>query len=177
MLRRALLTLVSATLMACSSGYESTITYSVKVKPDDISGSTIADDEHIDTNNSQWQAFLASARAELGESPKEFDISQVRIQLDAAGSKNVGKLEDVLTGEGAIYLRTDNGGVQVDIATFEDVKGAAQVEVDVTGDDLKDVNASLASSNFRLGLRSGTPMTSNVDFEARIIVTLDVSAN
>lgn len=175
MLRRTLLALASLSLMACSSGYESTITRSIHLKNGDITGTTVADDNHIGSDDSDWKAFLNSAKTELGEEAKEFEISKARIQLDVAHAKNVGKLEDVMTGEGALYLRTDSGA-QVDIATFEDLKGTAQVEVDLTGKDLKDVNASLAASNFRVGIRSPTPMAANTDFDAPIIVTLDVVA-
>ena len=175
MLRRSLLALASLTLMACSSGYESTVTYRITLKNGDITGTTVAEEGHIDGDDSQWRTFLAAAKAELGEAPKEFEISKARLQLDVTRAKNVGKLEDVLTGEGALFLRAPNG-VQVDIATFEDLKGAAQVEVDLTGKDLKDVNAALASSNFHLGLRSTTAKAANTDFEAPINVTLDVVA-
>jgi hypothetical protein len=175
MLRRSLLALASLTLMACSSGYESTVTYRINLKNGDISGTTVADDSHIDSDNSQWRTFLTAAKTELGAEPKEFDVSKARIQLDVANAKNVGKLEDVFTGEGALYLRAENG-VQVDIATFEDLEGTAQVEVDLTGKDLADLNAALAASNFRLGLRSTTPKAANTDFEAPINVTLDVVA-
>ena len=48
--------------------------------------------------------------------------------------------------------------------------------MDLTVNDLKDVNAALASSNFRLGLRSTTPKAANTDFEAPIPITLDVVA-
>lgn len=175
MLRRSLLALASLTLMACSSGYESTVTYRVNLKNGDISGTTVARDSHIDNDNSQWKTFLAAAKTELGQDAKEFDISTARIQLDVASAKNVSNLQEVFTGEGALYLRAENG-VQVDIATFEDLEGTAQVEVDVTGNDLKDVNAALAGSNFRLGLRSTTPKAANTDFDAPITVTLDVVA-
>lgn len=175
MLRRTLLALASLSLMACSSGYESTVSYRITLKNGDITGTTVADDSHIDSDNSTWKAFLSSAKTELGQEAKEFEISKARIQLNVADAKNVGKLEDVMTGEGALYLRTDSGS-QVDIATFEDLKGTAQVEVDLTGNDLKDVNTSLAASNFRIGVRSTTPMSSNTDFDAPITVTLDVVA-
>lgn len=175
MLRRTLLALASLTLMACSSGYESTVTYRITLKNGDITGTTVAEEGHIDDDDSQWSTFLAAAKTELGEAPTEFDISKARLQLDVARAKNVGKLEEVMTGEGALFLRAENG-VQVDIATFEDLEGAAQVEVDLTGKDLKDLNAALASSNFRLGLRSTTPKAANTDFEAPITVTLDVVA-
>lgn len=175
MLRRTLLALASLTLMACSSGYESTVTYRLNLKNGDISGTTVADDSHITHENTQWTTFLASAKTELGQDAKEFEISKARIQLDVANAKNVSKLEEVLTGEGALYLRAENG-VQVDIATFEDLEGTAQVEVDLTGKDLKDVNATLAVSDFILGLRSGTPKAANADFEAPINITLDVIA-
>ena len=176
MLRRTLLALFSLTLVACGSSYESTVTYSLNLKGSDISGTTIADTEHIKSDNSTWVAFLNSAKNELGQDAKEFDLRKVRIQLDVANSKNVGNLEDVLTGEGALFLRSEASGAQVDIATFEDLKGTAQVEVDLTGDDLKELNAAMASSNFRLGLRSPTPKASTADFDARISVTLDVTA-
>jgi hypothetical protein len=175
MLRRSLLLLASLTLMACGSSYESTITRSIHLKNGDISGTTVADDAHVDTDDSEWKAFLNSAKTELGRDAKEFDITQARIQLDVAHAKNVGKLEDIMTGEGALYLRSETG-VQVDIATFEDLKGTAQVEVDLTGNDFKDINAALASSKFRLGLRSTPPLAANADFDAPITVTLDVVA-
>ena len=126
MLRRTLLALASLSLMACSSGYESTVTYRLNLKNGDISGTTVADDSHIDSDNSQWKTFLSAATTELGQDAQEFDVTQARIQLDVASAKNVGKLEEVLTGEGALYLRAENG-VQVDIATFEDLEGTAQV--------------------------------------------------
>lgn len=176
MLRRALLVLLPLTLVACGSSYEGTVTYSVHLKNGDISGTTIADTTHIEGDDAQWKAFLAAANKELGSAPKEFEVTKARIQLDVTHTKNVGKLEDVLTGEGALFLRAQNGGAQTDIATFKDVTGTAQVEVDTTGNDLKDITGSLNANNFFLGLRSGTPLTSSSDFDAPITVTLDVVA-
>lgn len=174
MLRRALLALATLSLVACGSGYESTVTYTITLKNGDISGTTVAEDDHVDDDDAQWRAFLNSAKAELGENPKAFDINKVRLQLDVTRAKNVGKLEDVFSDKGAVFLRAENG-VQVDIATFKNLKGTAQVEVDRTG-DLEDLQVSLAKSDFHIGLRSTTPMAANTDFEAPIRVTLDVVA-
>jgi hypothetical protein len=178
MLRRALLVLLSSlALTACDSGYKSTINYSIHFHEGDINGTTVAEDDHIDGDDSQWKAFLNSAKTELGEAPQEFDIDRVRLQLDVARSKNLGKLEDLLKGEGALYLRSESGA-QVDIATFEDLEdsGTAEVEVDLTGNDLKQVYSALAASNFRLGLRGETALTRDTDFEATVRVILDVTA-
>ncbi len=176
MLRTALLALVSLSLAACGSGHEGTVTFTLSAAEGDVNNGTLVEDTHIKTDNATWQAFLAAARSELGAAPTEIDIDQVRIQLDAGRSKNVAKLEDALRGEGALFIRSESGGAQVDIATFEDPKGSAQVEVDLTGNELKTVNAALLGSDFRLGLRSPTPLTRESDFDAEIIVTLDVIA-
>ncbi len=176
MLRRALLVLLSSlALTACDSGYKSTINYSIHFHEGDVNGTTVSEDDHIDSDDAQWKAFLASAKTELGEDAKEFDIDRVRVQLDVTHSKNIGKLEDLLKGEGALYLRSQSGA-QVDIATFEDLKGTAEVEVDLTGNDLKQVYSALASSNFTLGLRGETGLTRDTDFDASVRVILDVTA-
>lgn len=175
MLRRALLVLLPLTLVACGSSYEGTVTYSIHLKNGDVSGTTIADTTHISADDAQWKAFLAAANKELGSAPKEFEVTKASILLDVTHTKNVGKLEDVLTGDGALFLRAPNSA-QADIATFSNVTGTAQVEVDTTGADLKDVTGALNNTDFFLGLRSGTPLTSSSDFDAPINVTLNVTA-
>jgi hypothetical protein len=64
----------------------------------------------------------------------------------------------------------------VDIATFEDPKGTAQLEIDTTGNELTQVNAAMAASDFQLGMRGSTPKTRETDFEASVNVILDVVA-
>jgi hypothetical protein len=174
MLRAAILVLLPTLLLACDSGYTSTVTYSISFHESDVSGSALTEDTHIDLDDSQWQSLLTAARGELGQEPKEFEVSSARIQLDLPRSREVAKLEDLLVGEGALFLRASDNGAQVDIATFEDPKGTAQLEVDTTGNELKPVNAAMVGSNFLLGLRGSTPKTRETDFEASIKVTLDI---
>jgi len=176
MLRTALVVLLPLVLMACDSGYKSTATYSISIHESDVSGSNLTEDTSIDMDDDQWKAFLTAARGELGQEPKEFEVVSARIQLDLTRSRGVAKLEDLLVGDGALFIRASDIGAQVDIATFEDLKGTAQVEVDTTGNDLAQVHTAMAGSSFLLGLRSATPKTREMDFEAGINVTLDIVA-
>jgi hypothetical protein len=176
MLRTLILAFLPVVLMACDSGYTSTVTYEISIHESDVSGSTLTEDTHIDTDDNQWQAFLSAARGELGQEPKELEVSTARIQLDLTRARAVGKLEELLVEEGALFLRASDNGAQVDIATFENPKGTAQLEVDTTGDDLKQVTAAMLASDFLLGIRGSTPKTREMDFEAVITVTLDVVA-
>ncbi|HZI14725.1 MAG TPA: hypothetical protein VE153_30435 [Myxococcus sp.] len=176
MLRTALLMLVPFVLVACDSGHRTTVTYAISIHEGDVSGRTLTEDTHIDTDDDQWQAFLAAARTELGEEPQEFEVTSARVQLDIAHSRGVAKLEELLVEEGALFLQAGDNGAQVDIATFEDPEGTAQLEVDTTGDELTQLNAAMLASDFRLGLRGITPKTRDSDFDATIRVTLDVVA-
>jgi hypothetical protein len=174
--RIVLLLLLPLALAACDSGYRSTVTYAISVHESDVSGTSLTEDTSIDADDDQWRAFLSAASGELGQAPKEFEISSARIQLDLTRAREVAKLEDLLVDEGALFLRASDNGAQVDIATFEDPKGTAQLGIDTTGDELTQVNAAMAASNFLLGLRGTTPKTRETDFEASINVTLDVVA-
>ncbi len=170
-----LLPLAALILTACGPSHEGTVTYQVHFKPGDVTGSTIADDEDVNPDNTQWKTFLAQAQTTLEQAPTEFEVTGVRIQLDPTKSKNVGMLQDVLTGEVTAYLRASNGA-QVDIAAVEDPTGSAQLDMDTLGNDLESLNASLAQSDFRLGMRGTTPKAPGSDFEATVTITLDVTA-
>jgi hypothetical protein len=176
MKRLLLLIPVALSLIACGPSHEGTVTYQVHLKPGSVTGSTIADDVHVDPDETQWKAFLAQARTELDEAPTQFEVTGVRMQLDVTKSKNVGTLQDVLTGEVTAFLRVSDTGAQVDIADTEDPTGSAQVELDTTGNSLEALDASLAKGDFHLGLRGSTPKTPSGDFDALITLTLDVTA-
>ncbi|MFL5351785.1 hypothetical protein [Archangium sp.] len=175
MKRLLLLIPVALSLIACGPSHEGTVTYQVHLKPSSVTGSTIADDVHVDPDETQWKAFLAQARTELDEAPTRFEVTGVRMQLDVTKSKNVGLLQDVLTGEVTSFLRVSATGAQVDIADTEDPTGSAQVELDTTGNSLEALDASLAKGDFHLGLRGSTPKTPSGDFDALITLTLDVT--
>ncbi|PTL83149.1 hypothetical protein [Vitiosangium sp. GDMCC 1.1324] len=176
-MRRLLLFIpLALSLIACGPSHEGTVTYQVRLKPGSVTGSTIADDVHVGPDDTQWKAFLSQAQDTLGEAPSRFEVTNVRMQLDVTKSKNVGTLQEVLTGEVTAFLRASATGVQVDIADTQDPKGSAQVELDTTGASLEPLAANLAQGDFRLGLRGSTPRTSSGDFEGVITLTLDVTA-
>lgn len=174
--RLLLLIPVALSLIACGPSHEGTVTYQVHLKPSSVTGSTIADDIHVDPNDTQWTTFLAQARSEMDVDPTHFEVTAVRMQLDVTKSKNVGMLQDVLTDTVTAFLRVSDTGAQVDIADVEDPTGSAQVSMDTTDNDLEALNTSLARSDFRLGLRGSTPKTPSSDFDALITLTLDVTA-
>lgn len=176
MKRFLLLIPIALSLIACGPSHKGTVTYQVHLKPGSVTNSTIADDVHVGPDDAQWTAFLAQARTELDEAPTRFEVTGMRMQLDVTKSKNVGVLQDVLTGEVTAFLRVSDTGAQVDIATVEDPTGSAQVQLDTTGNALESLNASLARGDFRLGLRGSTPKPPNSDFDALITLTLDVTA-
>lgn len=163
-------------LAACGPSHEGTVTYQVHLKSGNVTGTTVADDLHINPDEPQWKAFLAQAQANLEEAPTRFEVTDARMQLDVTKSKNVGTLQDVLTGDVTAFLRSNDTGTQVDIAALEDPEGSAQVSMDTTGNDLEPLNANLARGDFRLGLRGSTPKSSSSDFEATITLTLDITA-
>ncbi|HEX8819295.1 MAG TPA: hypothetical protein VF794_05180 [Archangium sp.] len=163
-------------LAACGPSHEGTVTYQVHLKPGNVTGSTIADDTHINPEDPQWKAFISQAQSALETTPTRFDVTDVRLQLDVTRSQNVGMLQDVLTGPVTAFLRSNDTGTQVDIAELEDPKGSAQVSMDTLNNDLEPLNANLARNDFRLGLRGTTPKTSTSSFEATITITLDVTA-
>jgi hypothetical protein len=176
MKRLLLLIPLALSLIACGPSHEGTVTYQVRLKPSSVTGSTIADDLRVEPDDAQWTAFLAQARDTLDEAPTRFEVTGARMQLDVTKSKNVGTLQDVLTGEVTAFLRSSGVGAQVDIATVEDPTGSAQVELDTTDNSLESLDANLAAADFRLGLRGSTPKTASGDFEAVITLTLDVTA-
>ncbi|WP_257451008.1 hypothetical protein [Archangium lipolyticum] len=163
-------------LTACGGGHESTVTYQVNLKPGDVTGSTIAKDLRVDPDDAQWKTFLSQAQSTLGEAPTRFEVTGARIQLDATKSKNVGMLQDVLSGDVVAFLRASETGAQVEVAETRDPRGSAQVTMDPTGGSLETLETNLARSDFRLGLRGGTTRTASGDFEATIILSLDVTA-
>ena len=91
-------------------------------------------------------------------------------------SKNVGMLQDVLSGDVTAFLRASETGTQVDIATIKNPRGGAQLDMDTTRNALESLDANLARGDFLLGLRGGTTRTSSSDFEAVITLTLDITA-
>lgn len=163
-------------LIACGPSHEGTVTYQVRLKSSSITGSTIADDVRVDPDDTQWKAFLAQAKVALEEAPTQFEVTATRLQLDVTKSKNVGALQDVLTGEVTAFLRASQTGTQVDIATVDDPQGSALVDMDTTGNSLESLDANLAQGDFRLGLRGTTPKAPSSDFEAVLTLTLDVTA-
>lgn len=176
-MRRLLLLIpLALSLIACGAGHEGTVTYSVNLKPGDVTGSTIANDLRVEPGDAQWTAFLSQARDTLGEPATRFEVTGARMQLDVTKSKNVGTLQDVLTGETTAYLRSSETGAQVDIASIEEPRGSAQVDMDTTGNSLEILDTNLARGDFRLGLRGTTTRSTSSDFEATLILTLDVTA-
>jgi hypothetical protein len=167
---------LALSLIACGPSHEGTVTYSVRLKPSSVIGGTIADSIRVTPEDPQWTAFLSQARTTLGEAPSHFEVTSARMQLDVTESKNVGTLQEVLTGDVTAFLRASETGAQVDIATLEDPKGSAQLDMDTTGKSLESLDANLARSDFLLGLRGSTPRSSTGDFEADITLTLDITA-
>lgn len=167
---------LALSLIACGPSHEGTVTYQVRLKPGSVIGGTIADSVRVDATDPQWTAFLSQARDTLDEAPSRFDITQARMQLDVTQSKNVGTLQDVLSGDVTAFLRASETGTQVDIATLEAPRGSAQLDMETTGNSLEPLEANLARGDFLLGLRGGTPRSSTGDFEAVITLTLDVTA-
>ncbi|WNG51225.1 hypothetical protein F0U60_49155 [Archangium minus] len=177
MRRLFLLIPLALSLIACGgAGHEGTVTYSVRLKPSNVTGSTIANDLRVEPGDVQWTAFLNQARETLGEAATRFEVTGARMQLDVTQSKNVGTLQDVLTGETTAYLRSSETGTQVDIASVEEPRGSAQVDMDTTGNSLETLENNLAKGDFRLGLRGTTTRSTSSDFEATITLTLDVTA-
>jgi hypothetical protein len=172
-----LLLSLALSLAACGGGYEGTVTYQVHFKPEDVTGSTLAEDDHVDPTDVQWRAFLNQAQASLEQAPTQFEVTGVRMQLDPTRSRNVGVLEDLFTGDVVLFVRASEVGTQVDVAEQEDPKGGAQVDMDLTDKSLEPLYGDLARGDFRVGLRGGTPKTSTGDFEAAVTLTLDVTAS
>jgi hypothetical protein len=164
-------------LAACGGpGHEDTLTYQVHLGAGDVTGSSITEDIHIDPNDAYWQNFLNQARNTLGEAPTRFDVTNVRLQLAAPKSRNVSMIQDLFSGDVTVFLRANDSGTQVDIAELEEPQGSAQVSMGLTRDDLEPLNANLLRSDFRLGLRGSTPKQASSDFDATVIVTLDITA-
>ncbi|HEY0092703.1 MAG TPA: hypothetical protein VGB96_00195 [Archangium sp.] len=167
---------LALSLIACGPSHEGTVTYQVQLKPGSVIGGTIADSLRVDPTDPQWSAFLSQARATLDEAPSRFELTSASLQLDVTRSKNVGMLQEVLTGDVTAFLRASETGTQVDIATLEAPTGSAQLDMETTGNPLEPLEANLARGDFLLGLRGGTPRSSTGDFEAFITLTLDVTA-
>lgn len=166
---------LALSLIACGPSHEGTVTYQVRLRPGSVIGGTIADSVRVEPGDAQWTAFLSQARATLDEAPSRFEITSARMQLDVTQS-NVGTLQDVLSGEVTVFLRSSETGTQVDIAELEDPRGSAQLTLDTTGNSLEPLEANLSRSDFLLGLRGGTPRSATGDFEAVITLTLDITA-
>ncbi|HYO71082.1 MAG TPA: hypothetical protein VEU33_33880 [Archangium sp.] len=174
--RFLLLIPLALSLIACGPSHEGTVTYQVSLKPGGVIGGTITDSLRVDSTDAQWTAFLSQARANLGEAPSRFEVTSARLLLDVTKSKNVSTLQDVLTGDVTAFLRASETGTQVDIATVENPRGSAQLDMDTTGRPLESLDTNLARGDFLLGLRGGTTRTSSSDFEAVITLTLDINA-
>lgn len=175
-LRFLLLLPLALSLIACGPSHEGTVTYQVRLKPGGVIGGTISDSLRVDPADAQWAAFLSQARDTLGEAPSRFEVTSARMLLDVTKSKNVGSLQDVLSGDVTAFLRASETGTQVDIATLDDPRGSAQLDMNTTDRSLESLEGNLARSDFLLGLRGGTPRSATSDFEAVITLTLDVSA-
>ncbi len=167
---------LALSLIACGPSHEGTVTYSVRLKPGSVIGGTIADSTRVSPEDVQWTAFLTQARDTLGEAPSRFEVTSARMQLDVTQSKNVGTLQDVFSDEVTAFLRASETGTQVDIATLEEPRGGAQLDMDTTGRSLEPLEGNLSRSDFFLGLRGSTPRSASGDFEAAITVTLDITA-
>lgn len=176
LLRALLLLPLALSLIACGPSHDGTVTYEVKLDADGVIGGTINDSLHLDSTNDQWTAFLTQARATLGEAPSRFEVTHARLQLNVTKSKNVGMLQDVLSGDVTAFLRASETGTQVDIATIKNPRGSAQLDMDTTRGSLESLEANLARGDFLLGLRGGTTRTASSDFEAVITLTLDITA-
>lgn len=177
-MRRIHLLLPLALILTACGGprHEGTVTYRVFVGPSDITGSTLNEAVHVDPTDAQWTSFLAQAQATLEEAPTWFEVTSARLQLYVPNSRNVSTLQDLFTGEVTAYLRSDETGAQVDIARLTDPRGSAQVPMGPTGSSLESLRGNLNRSDFLLGLRGGTPRSATGDFEAIVIITLDVTA-
>ena len=176
-MRRFLLPLPLALfLAACGARHEGTVAFQVRLKPNGVTGNTIANDVHVAPDDIKWKTFLSQAENALEEAPTHFEVTGARIQLDAMESKNVDTLQDVVLGDVTAFLRSSETGTQVDIAKVDGPKGNAQVAMDPTGKSLESLDANLARGDFRLGLRGSTAKTPSSDFEGVITLTLDITA-
>ena len=176
-MRRILFLLpLTLSLIACGPSHPGTLTYRVLLSGSDVTGSTIAEDVHVAPDDAQWRTFLTQAQTALEKAPSHFAVTGVSIQLDATRSRNVGALQDVFVGNVTAFLRASDTGTQVDIAEVTDPKGSAQVKMASLGTSLETLDPSLVRSDFRLGLRGGTQRSPGGDFDAALIVTLDVTA-
>ncbi|WNG61664.1 hypothetical protein F0U59_48325 [Archangium gephyra] len=176
LVRVLLLLPLALSLIACGPSHEGTVTYQVNLEPGGVIGGTITDSIRVDSTDAQWTAFLSQASSTLGEAPSRFEVTSARMLLDVTKSKNVSTFQDVLSGDVAVFLRASETGTQVDIATVKNPRGSAQLDMDTTGNSLESLEANLARGDFLLGLRGGTTRTSSSDFEAVIILTLDITA-
>lgn len=174
--RLLLLSPLLLALAACGPHHEGTVTYQLHLKPGDVTGSSIASDLHVDPDDTQWKAFLTQARSALGQAPTRFDVTATRLQLDVTKSKNVGTLQEVLSGDVVAFLRASETGTQVDIAEVTNPQGSAQVSLDTTGPSLEPLDANLARGDFLLGLRGGTVRSGSSDFDAVLTLSLDLTA-
>ena len=115
-------------LAACGdSGYESSVGQRLALKDSDVSGTTLAREKDVSALfDDQWHPFLERAEEQLGHAPESVELRGASFQLDAANSKNVGRLEEALVGEVVLYLKDPGTGVITDVAKVKDPKGTGR---------------------------------------------------
>lgn len=165
-------------LAACGdSGYESTVGQRLDLKGGDVSGTTLAREKDVSALfDDQWHPFLERAEEQLGHAPESVELRGASIQLDAANSKNVGRLEDALVGEVVLYLKDPGTGVITDVAKVKDPKGTGRVELDMIDADLAALQPRLLNGSFKVGVRGTTPKPAGSDFELALSVSLEAAA-
>jgi len=173
-----LLPLTALVLAACGdSGYEATIGQRLELQDGDMTGSTIARERSVDALfDEQWAPFLDRAEQELGHAPTEVALNGASLQLDAANSQGVGRLEDALMGEVVLYLRDPATELITDVAKVKDPKGTGRVELDMLDADLSALQQRLLSGDFRVGVRGTTPKPADSDFKLALSISLEASA-
>ena len=173
-----LLPLTALVLAACGdSGYEATIGQRLELQDGDMTGTTLARERSVDALfDAQWAPFLERAEEELGHAPTEVELRGASLQLDAAGSEGVGRLEDALTGEVVLYLRDPETNLITDVARVKDPKGTGRVELDMLDADLASLQPRLLEGSFRVGVRGTTPKAAGTDFKLALTLSLDAAA-
>lgn len=173
-----LIPLTALVLAACGDGgYEATIGQRLELQDGDMTGTTLARERSVDALfDEQWAPFLQRAEGQLGHQPTEVELRGASMQLDAASSEGVGRLEDAFTGEVVLYLRDPATNLITDVAKVKDPKGTGRVELDMLDADLSALQPRLLQGNFRVGVRGTTPKPADSDFKVALTLSLDAAA-
>jgi hypothetical protein len=175
MTRLLALASLALAVTACG-GFEGTLTQKLSVKNGDTTGTSIASEHELDADSSNWGAYFADAKKDLGQDPTSISFTSASIQLDTAKAKNIGKLEDAIKGDVVLFVKIKDTNAIIDIATVTDPKGTGLVEFSMTGGDVTAQKDALVKGNFRIGIRGTAVKAATDDFEAPLSVTLGVEA-